>query len=470
MREPSQSRSSRGLSRRDVLHGAAVGIAASASAIALPGFATSQRTASSATASAALIPASMPKGFSKEEYPRRWQRLRDLMKERSLDCVIAPDWTDDEPSDVMYLAGTGGAWVVFPYDGKVTVIGRRGDESGENEVGVELRPDGRPPGSLIGNPVGGLYSPALIAVLREKGMTKARIGVGHLSGVPRNEEGVVSYTTLDRVVKELPQARFESAADVLMRLKMVRSQEELAVMEKANAVAELGVRAMMETARPGVSLLALWIDMYKAMLEASGAPGGIALEPSRPEGGVRARPRGPLGGYRNQHAGPPPADQRLRAGQILNQEITARVMGYNMQVNHAVCVGAPAPVGWGSAAKNCIDAFDALLDFIRPGRTRQELNDVWVKLAAFEKTDTNVVFHFGDGPRMGPNRPEGKDLVIEEGWVFHTMKPQLPMPPNTGLQARDNGLFARFGDGVVVTANGARRLGKRTFDVTPIGI
>ena len=75
-----------------------------------------------------------------------------------------------------------------------------------------------------------------------------------------------------------------------------------------------------------------------------------------------------------------------------------------------------------------------------------------MKMAAFESTDTNVVFHFGDGSRMGPNRGEGKDLVIEEGWVFHTLKPQLPMPPNTGLQGRASGLFARFGEGVVVTA------------------
>ena len=60
--------------------------------------------------------------------------------------------------------------------------------------------------------------------------------------------------------------------------------------------------------------------------------------------------------------------------------------------------------------------------------------------------------------------------MIEERWVFHTLKPQLPMPPNTGLQGRASGLFARFGEGVVVTANVARRLGTRTFDVTPIGV
>lgn len=50
------------------------------------------------------------------------------------------------------------------------------------------------------------------------------------------------------------------------------------------------------------------------------------------------------------------------------------------------------------------------------------------------------------------------------------MKPQLPLPPRTGMQGRDEGLFARFGDGVVVTATGARRIGKRTFAATPVGV
>ena len=107
MKEPSLRKSSRGLSRRDLLHGAAVGIAASASGLALPGCTAGEQTPSSAAASAALTPASMPQGFSKEEYPRRWQRLRALMKERNLDCVISPNWGDDEPSDVAYLTGTG---------------------------------------------------------------------------------------------------------------------------------------------------------------------------------------------------------------------------------------------------------------------------------------------------------------------------------------------------------------------------
>jgi Xaa-Pro aminopeptidase len=390
------------------------------------------------------------------------------MKERNLDCVISPDWGDDELSDVMYLAGTAGAWVVFPYDGKVVVIG--GNGRGENEAGVELRPDGRPPDSLIENIVTRYSAPALIAVLREKGLAKGRIGVGYLWGA-RRDEGVVSYTTLDPVVKAFPDAKLESAHDVMMRVRMVRSQEEIAVMEKATAVAELAVQTMKETARPGVSMLALWMAMYRTVVEASGSPPFLALEPSHLAEGRRERAPRLLGSYTNERGGPPPASERLSAGQILNQEISARVLGYNMQVNHPICIGAPAPAGWPSGAQKGIDTFNTLLEFIRPGRTVREMNALFTKLAAFEETDSNVIFHFGDGYRIGPNRPEprAQDLVVEEGWVFHTLKPQVPLPPYTGLQSRANGMFARFGEGVVVTANGARRLGKRKFDIVQVG-
>src|SRR5688572_15828887 len=467
MRKPI-STSGRGLSRRDVLQGATLGIAASAAGV-LPSFADSQRPAPSAGASAVLTPASMPQGFSKEEYPRRWQRLRALMKERNLDCVISPNWGDDEPSDVAYLTGTSGAWVVFPYDGKVAVIG--GNGRGDNEAGVELRPDptddivGRPPSS----PLARYSPPALIAALREKGMAKARIGVGYLWG-SRRDESVVGYMTLDPVVKAFPDAKFESAHDLMMLTRMVRSQEEIAVMEKAIAVAELAVQTMKETARPGVSVLDLWLAMYRTVVEASGSPPFLALEPSHLEEERRERAPRLLGSYANERGGPPSASERLSAGQILNQEISARVLGYNMQVNHPICIGAPAPAGWQAGAQKGIDAFNTLLDFIRPGRTVREMNALFAKLAAFEPTDANVVFHFGDGYRMGPNRPEGQDLVVEEGWVFHTLKPQVPLPPYTGLQARANGLFARFGEGVVVTATGARRLGKRKLDIVQVGI
>jgi len=477
MTEPlSLVKSDQGITRRDLLQGASVGIAASVGASLLPTFGYSQRPGQSARGqtpetSAALTPASMPKGFSKDEYPRRWQRVRALMKQRNLDCLIVPGGGaeyPDEPSDVAYLTGGGGGWIVFPHDGKVAAIGARGDESGENEAAVESRPDGRAPGSLLGNAVAGQWSGALIKILREKGMTRARIGVGALSGVPRNEEGGVSYTTLDRVIKALPQAKFESAEDVMIKAKLVRTPAEIEVMEKADEVAEVGVKVMLETARPGVSLQDLWLKMYEGMLRASDLSGAIAFDVGG--GGPRM-----LGSFSEPRTGPPPHNRTLPAGRTMRQEISGTVLGYRMQVMHTVYLGSPAPKEWDAAGKYCVEVFDKLLAFIRPGKTMKELNDFYVSLLAakgfqYDKTDSNVFFHMGQGPRMGPYRPEGKDLVVEEGWVFHTVKPVVPFGPNpSSVHARETGTYAQFGDGVLVMANGSRRLGKRKLEVLSLG-
>jgi len=466
----SRPQSGRRISRRDLLHGASVGIVASAAAGVLPTLGYSQRPMQSGSggaqpASGAITPASLPKGFSKDEYPRRWQRLRALMKEKNLDAVLVPAGdAGNSTSDVTYLAGRGAAWAVFTGDGKLVAIAADGSGGTKDDLGVEWHRDGRAPDAVRGNAEAGQWAAPLIDILRKNGLTSARLGVGNLSGLPRNDEGSVNYTTLDRVIKAFPQAKFESAVDVMMRLRMARTAEEIAVMEKAALVSEMGVQTMLEMARPGVSLMDLWLKMHETMLRASGESPTIAFTLSNVGGGGGGRaPRSP-GSYANPHGGPPPVGQTLRAGQIFNQEVVGSVLGYAMQANLGVSIGSPAPQEWESAGKFCIEAFDRLLEFITPGKTGKELNDFWVKLLASKgmvDDGTTVVYQGGDGPRMGPQRKEGRNMVVEEGWVFHCLKPTIPMPKA--------GAFARFGDGVVVTAKGSRRLGKRRFEVVSLG-
>ncbi len=374
----SQPKSGQGISRRDLLQGATVGIAASVGASLLPAIGHSQQPGQSGT----LTPESMPKKFSQGEFSRRWKRVRELMKENQMDCLIVPPGG----TDARYLTGSGSGWVIFPYDGKIaqivdprTILRSAGldrynitllrDGDWQNDYGVELRVDGRPRESVTGNAAGGHWSPAINDALNEKGMSRARIGVGNLSGVYRNEEGGVSYTTLNNVINAFPQARFESAFDVLMRAQLVKGPEEIAVLEKATAVAELGCQAMIETARPGVSLRELWITMYEAMLRASGLPGTIAF--SIP--GVRTSEP-------NTSHGSAASGYILRAGDIMIEEISGYVMGYHAQVDHPVCVGTPAPAGWAKAAQDSIDMFYSVLDFLAPGKSMKEVNDYLLKL------------------------------------------------------------------------------------------
>ena len=65
--------------------------------------------------------------FSLAERDRRYERVRKLMRERNLNCLLAPAADNGEPqANSRYLCQMGGvqggAWVVFPAAGEVTAI------------------------------------------------------------------------------------------------------------------------------------------------------------------------------------------------------------------------------------------------------------------------------------------------------------------------------------------------------------
>jgi hypothetical protein len=62
---------------------------------------------------------------------------------------------------------------------------------------------------------------------------------------------------------------------------------------------------------------------------------------------------------------------------------------------------------------------------------------------------------------MGYTRTETTDLVIEPSMVF-TLKPRIPIKGTRPA--------AQFGDPILVTANGARRLGQRKLAPSAVGV
>lgn len=434
--------SSEGLSRRDLLYG---GVTASFMTALFSGCGDSQSestTAGAAIETVDLTVAGMPKGFSKEEMMRRWSQLRKRMKDAGFDCLIVPG--QGNGADVRWLTGSSANWVVFPYEGQVTSIFRteRSAESaaGKDDLGIEMRAQRL------------RRSEVLIDRLGELGMSQARIGVGSLVGVLRNDEGSVSYTALDRIGKAFPRATFDSAADLLMRVKLVLGPEEIEVMKTVSRVSELGIQAMIESARPGALHREVWFNIFKTLLNASGElPGRVA---------IRA-------GNEANTSGGRPLDEVLQAGQIMNQEISGRVLGYSSQVNHSICIGAPEPADWASACQYCIDLYHSLVDWITPGKSFQAFGEFYrQKVEERGEGYWGSVFHtgaLGDGPRMGPTRPdETQDLVIESGMVF-TLKPRVPIK---GVEAP----AAQIGDPVLVTETGAQRLGQRELEVITVGV
>jgi Xaa-Pro dipeptidase len=413
------------VTRRDLL-GAATGLAG---ATLLPASAEAQEPAE-------LLP-NLPQAFSMAERELRHRRVREMMKREGFDCLLTPEADAEAGADSRYLTQRAG-WVVFPQSGRVLLVADSGDRGrgaeGQWADDVRAAEDGA-------------WSPAIIQALRELKLERAKIGVGRLSGVLRNAEGDVNYTTLDRVQKALPGARFESAAEQLMRVKLLRSPEEVAVLEQAAAGSERGLAALVRAARPGRAHKDVWIEVFAALTAATGeAPTRLALR----------------AGDEANTSGGRPLRETLQPGQVMNQEISARVLGFGAQVNHSLCVGAPAPADWTGAAQYCIDVFHELVEWIKPGKQVMELCRLYAQRAKARSPELEprwVLFHtagLGDSPRMGLTRTETPDLVIEPTMVF-TLKPRILIK---GAKPT-----AQFGDPLLVTETGARRLGRRKLDV-----
>lgn len=378
----------------------------------------------------------VPNVFSEKERDRRWTRVRQLMRQQNLDCLLTPVVGGEGDADSVYLTQRPG-WVIFPAEGPVTAIVDSGDRG--RQVGFHWVTAAR-------EAERGLWSAAIMDALREQKMTRARIGVGRLEGVLRNLEGDVPFTTFDRVRTALPGASFVSAADLMMRVKLLRSDEEITVMEAASAAGELGIDAMIRTARPGVRHTDVWVEMFRVMTAATGT------RPSRLA--IRA-------GDEANTSGGEPLLETLRAGQIMNQEIGASVLGYMAQVNHSICIGRPEPPDWTSAARYCIDLFEEMVEWIQPGKRFIDLCQLYADRARARSAELSpswVLIHscgLGDSPRMGLLRTETRDLVIEPTMTF-TIKPRIIIKGTKPT--------AQFGDPVVVTERGARRLGKRKLE------
>jgi Xaa-Pro dipeptidase len=435
------------LSRRGWLYGISAGIAASLAGASSPAWGQSGTSSSRAKSTAALTPSSMPKAWSLEEMQRRWQITRQKMKENQLDCLLVSQHHSGEmiaeridgDADVEWLTGNSlpFKYVIVPVEGKITAISTgqvRGtpEEKLCTDRGIEIR---IPQGAAV-------WSGAMIDSLREKNMAQARIGVTNLAKAPRQPEGEISYTTYDRILKAFPQAKFDSVGDFLWRLKLAHSREEIAVLEKATLVSEIGLQAMMDTARPGVIHRVVWLAMFNAMLNASGErPWRVSIRAGA--GGNSALNR--------------PLDEVMPAGQILTQECAGCVLGYGSQSNQSVLLG-PATDDWTSMSQYCLETFHAVLDAVVPGKSIHDVLAVYDKrLVAKGEKPGGLIIHsggLGDLPRTGSNG-EGSDVALEAGMVFD-IKPEFAVKGRGVVQ---------IGDSVVVTENGARRLGKR--DMTP---
>ena len=390
-----------------------------------------------------LVPA-----FSRAERDRRWSLVRRRMTERQLDCLIGfPNGGRFEQlqANTRYLTQMGGfaceIGVAFPREGEVTAFVQSPRDiawwsRAQDWIG-DLRNCRR------------LWSDAMIARLKELKLERGRVGVIGLKGLIRAPEGVVPWFMFERVKEAFPQAEFESATDIVLETRAVKSAEELGFVREAERLAELAAESMLAIAREGLAENVLYAELVKTML----ANGGEL--PTMIYWGAGPRPV-------SEHL--VPSRRKLARGDVLSNEIEAKYGGYVAQVAAPAVVGPIRPEHR-ALFESALSIFDRLCTLIRPGVRLTEIGAAYrgmVQEAGLKPM--SWPFHgrgLGDDLPVMPNAAAESDAVFAEGHVM-ILKPGV-VPLSASEDAGE-----RAGDTVVVTAQGCRRLGQRPLAIVEI--
>jgi Xaa-Pro aminopeptidase len=405
------------------------------------------------TASSTTPETPLNRQFSHAERDRRWNAVRALMREERIDAIVVPNNTGhstDYQANARYLTHVGGGGdadvaAVFPLDGDVTAIANRTNISwhqGIQSWTQDLRNAGRD------------YGKTTVERLKELGVERGRIGVAGLGPGTRTPMGTILHGFYTQLVQAFPNAELVDATRILDRVRYVKSREELDVLTESEAIIEQGIEAKIAHAQAGAVDWSVWAEVMAALVR-----NGSEL-PVHTQWVSGKSVKTPI---------PRPTLRRLEHGDLICAEIEASVIGYRAQAMQPVFVGVADPVHV-ELMKLQREIFNRVFERLRPGVTVGEL------LALTERLGTELAPRTGptagataslnmhgrgqgdDGPLVTPaqRRPEQLGVPLLENMVF-IFKPYV--------RTHDDSEVCTWGDTVVVTPAGGKRLGKRPHDL-----
>ena len=320
-------------------------------------------------------------------------------------------------------------------------------------------------------PYGGVAEVA--AAVRESGLDRGCVGMVSFSST------IVTTPTLfhgDAVnyQKELPHCRFIEANWVLEQMRLIKSEEEIAMLAKAGEIGRKTTEALIAHSRPGITEAALYAELIKTQIANGAEPQIFQLLASGPVEHPTTELWHLLHGAEQPLV---PSMRPIQNGDIVVTEFHSQYGGYLAATEFTVYVGEKAPPQLVEIHDACVEALQISLEVLRPGNT---LRNAWESIrAAADRRKLDFVelgFH-GHGlgspefptvvyrPGFGPSSMNGDHighLMFEENMVFGNnidiFNPNWK--PDVGCM---------FGDMVVVCKGGAQRLVNVSLELPQVG-
>lgn len=382
--------------------------------------------------------------LSLTERNRRYRLVRREMAKAGIDILIASPNTsrwEQMMADSRYLTGIGGfateTLTLLPLQGAPTayVFNRADWWRGAQNWVRDVR-DGR-----------NRWSANAIERLNEIGFRRGRIGLSGLEGLVRAPDGTLSHRFVERLQQAFPGAKLVDATSMMQTVRGVKSDEEIAALERSMAIIELMLARVRRLAKPGVPERDVYAGLVETLVREGGELPSMLLFGAGPS-------------LRHGHFYP--TARRLRRGDLIVGEIEARVAGYSAQAVQPIKLGRPSAEER-ALHEVALACFKAVTAAMKPGARLGQLMDEYT--SAVEHAGKSGQFTWAHpmmhARGMGDELPallgaqdlkRFRDVMLQPGMTF-VVKPRVAN--------RRTGRSAAIGETVVVTKTGVRRLGRR---------
>ena len=303
--------------------------------------------------------------FEPEEYRGRLRRLRALMVEEGVDLLYVTT-----PDHVAYLHGFLASWYKANSPMRYPQLYGTAVHVDHDEFVHFDNPSELPVLTKTSISTDNRFFPSreaepnlrfIVSELKARSWLKGTVGMEFWSYVP------------NRAISELLEqafaaegARVVDASPLVRRVRRVKSPQEIACIERAVALADLGHETIRKTLRPGLTELELYGEVLRAMMAAGGElPALIPVFNALPVRDGRAISSGHTMAGRKV----------IKQGELLKADLCGVYHRYHGNVMRSFFLGEP-PAAMTDRYRRAGGAFDVIRSEVKAGMTVREVNAI----------------------------------------------------------------------------------------------
>jgi Xaa-Pro aminopeptidase len=296
----------------------------------------------------------------------------------------------------------------------------------------------------------------VVDAIKELRLEKGRFGIVDTRGELTYH--TVPYEPFKQLLEALPGAKFENATMLVEEIRMIKSAEEITLMQKSGDIAQAMVQTMIETCRPGVPEAEVYAEMHRTLLVNGGEDYVFNIFDSGNLDDVDLHLQH---GKENPLS---PTMRMLRPRDIIMTEFHSNYGGYLTGCEKSVFLGKP-PQQLKDLHELCLEAFDQGTAAMKPGNLFKDAVEAFRKPVLKAKKDFIELGLHGHGmgsPEFPTRVYKASSSHTLAGSAVDNIVLQENMVFGTNIDIHDPGwrtdVGLMFGDTVVVTAAGPRSL------------